>query len=73
MMSTWHSIPGIIYPRSVRWSREREITGVGEIVLIAFHIDQVEIRLEFEVSPNGLKDVPAGPECHMRVALGNSG
>jgi hypothetical protein len=41
---------------------ERKIIWVGEIILVALNVKENEFRVKFEVSADGLEDIPTWSE-----------
>ena len=46
----------------IQLSWERKIIGVGEIILVALNVKESEFRVKFEVSADGLEDIPTWAE-----------
>jgi hypothetical protein len=46
----------------IQLSRERKVTGVGEITPMALDVGYGEVRVKFEVPADGLEDIPTWSE-----------
>jgi hypothetical protein len=46
----------------IQLSWERKIIRVGEIILVALNVEEGEIWVKFEVSGDGLEDIPTWSE-----------